>query len=79
MDSVLASTVSSDFELVTMLNQASSDHLNKIGYITSTDERCGLLRYGSAIAPFVNRFPKDTELYKLMTTKPDEQAEPSRR
>lgn len=31
---------------------------------------CGLLRYGSALVPFVNRFPRDTELYRLMTTKP---------
>ena len=29
-------------------------------------------RYGRALVPFINRFPKDTELYKLMTTKPGE-------
>lgn len=33
---------------------------------------CGLLRYGNALASFVNRFPRDTELYRLMTTKPGE-------
>ena len=33
---------------------------------------CGLIRYGRALVPFINRFPKDTELYKLMTTRPGE-------
>ena len=33
---------------------------------------CGLMKYGSALAPFVNRFPKDTELYRFMTTRPGE-------
>jgi hypothetical protein len=30
------------------------------------------MRYGNALVPFVNRFPADTELYKLITTKPGE-------
>ena len=34
----------------------------------------GLLFYGSTILPFVDRFPKDTELYRIITTKPQEQA-----
>lgn len=34
----------------------------------------GLLFYGNIILPFVDRFPKDTELYRIMTTKPQEQA-----
>lgn len=32
----------------------------------------GLLFYGDTIVPFVDNFPKDTELYQLMTTKPNE-------
>ena len=35
-------------------------------------EGCGLIKYGSALVPFVNRFPKNTKLYELMTTKPGE-------
>ena len=31
-----------------------------------------MIRYGRALVPFINRFPKDTELYKLMTTRPGE-------
>ena len=65
-----------------MLNQAASDReklarlLNisaeQMSYITNADAGCGLIKYGSALVPFVNRFPKDTELYQLMTTKPGE-------
>ena len=32
----------------------------------------GLLFYGSTILPFVDHFPKNTELYRIMTTKPQE-------
>ena len=65
-----------------MLNQAASDReklaklLNisreQMDYVTNAQAGCGLLRYGSALVPFVNQFPKDTELYQLMTTKPGE-------
>lgn len=82
LDSVLASTMLSNSELVVMLNQAPSDRqklsqlLNispeQMSYVTNADAGCGLLRYGSALVPFVNRFPKNTALYKLMTTKPGE-------
>ena len=40
--------------------------------ITNVGAGEGLMRVGSANVPFVNRFPKNTELYKLMTTKPGE-------
>lgn len=72
----------SNSEFVVMLNQASSDRkelgklLNisdeQMSYITNADAGCGLIRYGSSLVPFVNRFPKNTKLYKLMTTKPGE-------
>jgi type IV secretory pathway VirB4 component len=82
LDSVLASTMLSNSEFIIMLNQAASDRarlaklLNiseeQMSYITHADAGCGLIRYGSALVPFVNRFPKNTELYRLMTTKPTE-------
>lgn len=82
LDSVLASTMLSNSEFIVMLNQAPADRRKlgdllgispeQMGYITNADEGCGLLRYGSALVPFVNRFPRDTKLYKLMTTKPSE-------
>lgn len=79
LDSVLASTMLSNSEFIVMLNQAASDRRKlgdllgispeQMGYITNADEGCGLLRYGSTLVPFISRFPKDTKLYKLMTTK----------
>lgn len=82
LDSVQASTMLSNSEFVVMLNQAARDReklarlLNisteQMGYITNTDAGCGLIKYGSALVPFVNRFPKNTELYRLMTTRPGE-------
>ncbi len=82
LDSVQASTMLSNSECVVMLNQAASDRaklaklLNisneQMSYVTNADAGCGLIKYGRALVPFVNRFPKDTQLYKLMTTKPGE-------
>lgn len=70
----------SDF--VYMLNQAGGDRqilakqLNisphQLSYVTHSGEGEGLLFYGNVILPFVDRFPKDTELYSVMTTKPNE-------
>ena len=34
----------------------------------------GLIFYGNVILPFVDRFPTDTELYRIMTTRPEELA-----
>ena len=66
-------------ELIIMLNQASTDRaelaklLNisdlQLSYITNVGAGEGLLKIGSSLIPFSNKFPKDTELYKLMTTK----------
>ena len=43
-----------------------------MSYVTNADAGCGLIRYGSALVPFINRFPRNTKLYALMTTKPGE-------
>ncbi len=70
----------SDF--VYMLNQAVGDRqilakqLNisphQLSYVTHSGEGEGLLFYGNVILPFVDRFPTDLELYKLLTTKLNE-------
>ena len=67
----------SDF--VYMLNQAGGDRQilarqlgispHQLSYVTHSGEGEGLLFYGSTILPFVDHFPKDTELYRIMTTK----------
>ena len=82
LSSVDASTMLSNSEFIVMLNQAASDRqelgrlLNisdeQMSYITNAEAGCGLIKYGSSLVPFVNRFPKNTKLYKLMTTKPGE-------
>lgn len=40
--------------------------------ITNVPAGCGLIRCAGSIVPFTNSFPKNTRLYQLMTTKPDE-------
>lgn len=70
-------------DYVYMLNQASGDRQilakqinisnHQLSYVTHSSEGEGLLFYGSTILPFVDRFPKDTRLYAIMTTKPQEQ------
>ena len=72
-------------DYIYMLNQAAGDRqilakqLNisphQLSYVTSSGEGEGLLFYGSTIIPFVDRFPKDTMLYRIMTTKPQEKLE----
>ena len=68
-----------------MLNQAGGDRqilakqLNisdeQLKHVTGSKAGEGLIIYGNVIIPFVDRFPKDTTLYKIMTTKPEEQEE----
>ena len=74
----------SNSEFIVMLNQAEPDRetLSKLlaisneqlSYITNAEPGSGLIRYGSSLVPFVNRFPKDTEIYRMITTKPGEGA-----
>lgn len=70
----------SDFIL--MLNQAAGDRQilakqlgispHQLSYVTHSGAGEGLLFFGNVIIPFVDHFPKDTELYRIMTTKPEE-------
>lgn len=70
----------SDF--VYMLNQNGGDrdilqeklHISdeQIKYVTDSGQGKGLIRYGKIILPFEDKFPKDTVMYALLTTKPDE-------
>ena len=82
LDSVQASTMLSNSEFIVMLNQAASDRdklaklLNiseiQMRYITNAPAGTGLIKYGSSLVPFVNKFNRDTRLYELMTTRPGE-------
>jgi len=76
------SNIFENSDFIYMLNQASGDRqilakqLNisphQLSYVTHSGEGEGLLFYGNVILPFVDRFPKNTNLYHIMTTKPQE-------
>ena len=81
-DFLASKEVESIFEntdFVIMLNQAVGDRsilarqLNisphQLSYVTHSGAGEGLLFYGNVILPFVDRFPTNTELYRIMTTR----------
>ena len=84
LQSHTARTMLANSEFIVMLNQASTDRLElakllnisdtQLSYITNVDAGHGLIKVGSSLVPFANKFPKNTKLYKLMTTKPGEGA-----
>lgn len=84
LQSHTARTMLANSEFIVMLNQASTDRLElakllnisdlQMSYITNSGVGEGLIKVGSSLVPFKNKFPKNTELYKLMTTKPGEGA-----
>jgi len=69
-------------DYILMLNQATGDRAilakqlgistHQLSYVTHSGEGEGLLFYGNVIIPFVDRFPRDTQLYSIMTTKLNE-------
>ena len=79
LQSHTARTMLANSEFIVMLNQASTDRIElakllnisdlQLSYITNVGAGQGLLKVGSSLVPFVNKFPRNTELYKLMTTK----------
>ena len=72
----------SNSEFLILLNQSPADRIDlaellRIGdeelqYISNVGTGQGLIKVGSAMIPFKNDFPRNTELYDLMTTKPGE-------
>lgn len=70
----------SDF--IYLLNQSADDqdvladklHLSEeqLKFVTDSDQGCGLIKFNNIILPFTDRYPMDTETYKVMTTKPQE-------
>lgn len=79
----LARRMLSNSDFVMMLNQAKSDrtqlvHLFDISeeqekYMVNTNEGAGLMVFGDTTLPFYDKFPKTTQLYKMMSTKPGEE------
>ncbi|NBJ16990.1 MAG: DUF87 domain-containing protein [Dehalobacter sp. 4CP] len=85
LQSHTARTMLANSEFIVMLNQASTDRMElarllnisdlQLSYITNVDAGNGLIKVGSSLVPFTDQFPHNTRLYRLMTTKPGEQAE----
>ncbi len=79
LDSREIENILENSDFILMLNQGPGDRkilaekLNisphQLSYVTHSGEGEGLLFYGNVILPFVDRFPTNTELYKIMTTK----------
>ena len=69
-------------EFLMMFNQAPTDRVEpakllgtsaaQMDHVSNAPPGQGLIKAGGFIVPFVNEFPKDASLYKLMTTKPGE-------
>ena len=82
LQSHTARTMLANSEFIIMLNQASTDRLElakllnisdtQLSYITNVGAGQGLIKVGSNLIPFDNKFPRDTKLYKMMTTKPSD-------
>lgn len=77
-----ARSIVSNSEIIVMLNQAASDRdelarllrfsPELLSYVTNAPEGHGLIKVSDTVIPFANTFPKNTELYRLMTTKASE-------
>lgn len=82
LESDLARKMLSNSEYIMMLNQATTDRnklgqlLNisptQLGFVTNSGAGQGLLFAGNSIIPFIDKFPNDTKLYQMMTTKLEE-------
>ena len=80
MDSPEIENILENSDFILMLNQAASDRNilaqrlaispKELTHITNSGAGEGLLFFGDKIIPFVDKFPVDTQLYKVMTTKP---------
>ena len=70
----------SDF--MVLLSQAQGDRQilakqlgispHQLSYVTHSNSGEGLLFFGNVTIPFVDRFPKNTKLYSIMTTRPED-------
>ena len=83
LQSHTARTMLANSEFLVLLNQAPTDRLelakllnisdDQLSYITDVEVGHGLLKCGSTLVPFEDNFPRNTQLYKLMSTKPSDQ------
>ncbi len=75
-------TMLSNCDFLLLLKQSPTDgaELSKMfkisdtlmEYVTNSQPGQGLMYTGKSIVPFINNFPKDTQIYKLISTNPNE-------
>lgn len=78
----MARTMLSNSEFLLLLNQSPTDRAElakllriseeQMQYVSDAPRGQGLIKVGQNLVPFINVFPKDTALYRLMTTKPED-------
>ena len=83
LQSHTARTMLANSEFLIMLNQAPTDRMElaklinisseQMDFIRDVNPGCGLIKVGSALVPFENKFPRNTKLYRLMSTKVNEE------
>ena len=83
LQSHTARTMLANSEFLIMLNQAPTDRMElaklinisseQMDFIRDVNPGCGLIKVGSALVPFENKFPRNTRLYRLMSTRPNEE------
>lgn len=69
-------------DFMVLLSQAQGDRAilakqlgispHQLSYITQSESGKGLLFYGDTTIPVIDRFPQDTEIYRLLTTRPED-------
>lgn len=84
LDSSEIENILENSDFVLMLNQGASDRNilaqrlgispQELSHVTNSSEGEGLLFFGDKIIPFEDKFPRDTQLYRVMTTKPSDLA-----
>jgi len=84
LQSPSARAIINNASFILMMNQSAMDRSmlqellqlseNDVGYITNAEPGCGLIYNGQQSIPFIDNFPKDLKLYKIMTSKPGEAA-----
>ncbi|MDO4604752.1 MAG: ATP-binding protein, partial [Helcococcus sp.] len=84
-----ASTMLANADFILMLNQATQDRVNLAAllglgetlqtYVTDSPPGSGLIYTNMGTIPFENKFPKDTQMYEMLTTNPHEKAEIARK
>ena len=82
LHSQMARTMLANSEFLLLFNQAPTDQMEltrllhisdeQMQYVSDAPRGHGLIKVGQNLVPFVNNFPTDTQLYKLMTTKPED-------